>query len=83
MFCFSIQKKSSVCREDTIPPGRAWKGVGTNKGEKFICRRRGVKLRDGIYRKQPLRELTGRAVRHRSGSKDKGCCAGGIITGGN
>lgn len=66
-----------------MPPGRAWKGVGMNEGKRFIYWRRGVKLRDGIYRKQPRRELTGRAVRHRSVSEDKGCRAGGVITGGN
>lgn len=42
-----------------------------------------MKLRDEIYTKQQGNVLTGRAIRHRRVSKDKGCYAGVIIFGKN
>lgn len=42
-----------------------------------------MKLRDGIYTKQQGNALTGRAIRHRGVSKDKGCYARVVIFGKN
>lgn len=57
--------------------------MGTKEGKRFIWRRKGVKLRDGIYTKQQGNVLTGRAIRHRGVSKDKGCYARVVIFGKN
>lgn len=42
-----------------------------------------MKLRDGIYTKQQGNVLTGRAIRHRGVSKDKGCYGRVVIFGKN